>query len=95
MVSVGDVESKIKSNLSGNFIVYGENKNYNILITDLDMDKNKIIELCNKELDQYLKIKDILFVENDKFQTYLTPKMSIKRKLLIKDYMSSIEELYK
>ena len=59
------------------------------------MDKNKIIELCNKELDQYLKIKDILFVENDKFQTYLTPKMSIKRKLLIKDYMSSIEELYK
>ena len=94
-VNVGDVESKIKSNLSGNFIVYGENKNYNILITDLDMDKNKIIELCNKELDQYLKIKDILFVENDKFQTYLTPKMSIKRKLLIKDYMSSIEELYK
>ena len=94
-VNVGDVESKIKNNLSGNFIVYGENKNYNILITDLDMDRNKIIELCNKELDQYLKIKDILFVKNDKFQTYLTPKMSVKRKLLIKDYMSSIEELYK
>lgn len=94
-VNVGDVESKIKNNLSGNFIVYGENKNYNILITDLNMEKDKIMELCNKDLDQYLKIKDILFIENDKFQTYLTPKMSIKRKLLIKDYMSSIEEIYK
>ena len=94
-VNVGDVESKIKNNLSGNFIVYGENQNYNILITDLNMEKDKIIELCNRELDQYLKIKDILFIENEKFHTYLTPKMSIKRKLLIKDYMSSIEEIYK
>ena len=94
-VNVGDVESKIKKNLSGNFIVYGENKNHNILITDLNMEKNKIIDLCNRELDQYLKIKEILYIENEKFQTYLTPKMSIKRKLLIKDYMSSIEEIYK
>lgn len=94
-VNVADVESKIKSNLSGNFIVYGENRNCNILITDLNIERNKIIELCNRELDQYLKIKDILYIENDKFQIYLTPKMSIKRKLLIKDYMSSIEELYK
>lgn len=94
-VNVGDVESKIKKNLSGNFVVYGENKNHNILITDLNMEKNKIIDLCNRELDQYLKIKEILYIENEKFQTYLTPKMSIKRKLLIKDYMSSIEEIYK
>lgn len=94
-VNVADVESKIKSNLSGNFIVYGENRNCNILITDLNIERNKIIELCNRELDQYLKIKDILYIENENFQKYLTPKMSIKRKLLIKDYMSSIEELYK
>ena len=94
-VNVADVESKIKSNLSGNFIVYGENRNCNILITDLNIERNKIIELCNRELDQYLKIKDILYIENENFQKYLTPKMSIKRKLLIKDYMSSIEEIYK
>ena len=94
-VNVADVESKIKGNLSGNFIVYGENRNYNILITDVNLKREKIIDLCNIELDQYLKIKDILYIESEKFQKYLTPKMSIKRKNIVKDHIESIDKLYK
>ena len=43
--------------MNGNFIIYGENKEYNILITDVGGDKSKIINICNQELEQYLKIK--------------------------------------
>lgn len=93
-VNVDDLESKIRENISGNFIVYGENRNYNILITDIKMEKGKLMKKCNNNLDGYLKVKDILYLENEIFIKYLTPKMSIKRKKIIKDYEKDISNLF-
>ena len=93
-VNVDNVESKIRKYLNGNFIIYGENKEYNILITDVGGDKSKIINICNQELEQYLKIKDILFIDSNEFQLYLTPKMSIKRKKIILDNLEKINNIY-
>jgi len=81
-VNVGDLESKIKKYISNNFIVYGENMDYNILIIEKPFNNNNIFDKINSEIDSYLKIKDIILL--DDFSDFLTPKMSIKRKKLIK-----------
>ena len=93
-VNVSFVESKIKSSLNGNFIIFGENKSYNILVTDISMNKIELMKLCNMNIESYLKIEDVLFIKPELFKNYLTPKMSIKRKKLLKDFMKEIEELY-
>lgn len=93
-VNVANVESKIKQYLSGNFVLYGENRDYNILLTDVNLNSDKIMKLCNKNLDNYLQIKDVIYIENDVFQRYLTPKMSIKRKKLIHDFQNEINNIY-
>ena len=80
-VNVAEIESKLKKYISNNFIVYGENMDYNILIVEKPFDNFQILDLINTEIDSYLKIKDILLV--DDFSDFLTPKMSIKRKKLI------------
>lgn len=94
-VNVENVESKIKENISGNFIVYGEHKDSNILLTDIDIKSDTLMKLCNKNLDSYVHIKNILYIENEIFQKYLTPKMSIKRKKLINDFKEEINALYR
>ena len=80
-VNVSDLESKIKRYISNNFIVYGENMDYNILIIEKPFDNYKILDKINSEIDSYLKIKDVILL--DDFSDFLTPKMSIKRKKLI------------
>lgn len=94
-VNVENVESKMKENISGNFIVYGEHKDSNILLTDIDIKSDTLMKLCNKNLDSYVHIKNILYIENEIFQKYLTPKMSIKRKKLINDFKEEINALYR
>ena len=93
-VNVATEESKMKESISGNFIVYGEHKDYNILLTDINMKPDDLMKLCNKNLESYLHIKDILHIENEIFQNYLTPKMSIKRKKLLNDFEEKIDALY-
>jgi long-chain acyl-CoA synthetase len=80
-VNVADIESKIKQFIPNNFIIYGENMDSNILIIEKPFDNFNILDKINSEIDSYLKIKEILLV--DDFSDYLTPKMSIKRKKLI------------
>jgi long-chain acyl-CoA synthetase len=91
-VNVADLESKLKRYISNNFIIYGENKDYNILIIEKPFDNYKILDVINSEIDSYLKIKKILTV--DDFSDYLTPKMSIKRKKLIESLENEISKLY-
>lgn len=79
-VNVEDVENKVKKYILNNFIVYGENMDNNILIIEKPFDK-KILDKINLELDSYLRIKDVILIDN--FGEFLTPKMSIKRKKLI------------
>ena len=58
------------------------------------MNKNELMNLCNVNIESYLKIEDVLFIKPEIFKNYLTPKMSIKRKKILKDFTKEIEELY-
>lgn len=97
-VSLSNVDKKIKQYVNIPYIVYGENKPYNILIVenlkDNKIDQN-IINKINENLDNYLHIKKILFVEKDYFSNFLTPKLSIKRKKVIESLENEILEIYK
>ena len=81
-VNVSELEAKIKKHISNNFIVYGENMNYNIIIIEKPFNNNIVIDKINAEIDSYLKIKNVILL--DDFSDFLTPKMSIKRKKLVK-----------
>ena len=80
-VNVSELESKIKKYISGNFIVYGDNYDYNILITDSD--KKPELNIINSNIENYLQIKTIILINKNVMEKFLTPKMSIKRKALI------------
>ena len=92
-VNVSDVECKIKKHVNSNFIIYGQDRPYNILVTDVNID-NKTIKIINEDLDNYLKIKKVLKLNENKFLEYLTPKMSIKRNMLINEIKDEIDKLY-
>lgn len=81
-VNVSIVESIIKKFVPNNFIIYGENMDYNILIVEEPFD-NSNLDKINKNIDSYLKIKKIIHVKSKDMETFLTPKLSIKRKQLI------------
>lgn len=80
-VNVNELESKIKKYISGNFIVYGDNYDHNILITDSD--KTPELTIINSIIENYLQIKTVILINNNIMEQFLTPKMSIKRKALI------------
>ena len=77
-------------------MIYGDNKDYNIIITEKgsDINKNKI-EKMNKDLEKYLHIKDILYLNKDTFSSHLTPKLSLKRKELIEYNIDIINQINK
>jgi long-chain acyl-CoA synthetase len=90
-VNVGELEEKIKKYIKTNFIIYGENMDYNILIVEKPFDL-KLLGLINENIDSYLKIKKIIEVDVSTMSCFLTPKMSIKRKALI-NHLIKIEIL--
>lgn len=94
-VPVMTVEDIVKKHTKSPFLIYGDNKPYNIIITELgsDINNNKIKNI-NKELDNFLQIKKILYLESETFSKYLTPKLSLKRKELINDNIEKINNLY-
>jgi long-chain acyl-CoA synthetase len=84
-VNVNFVENKIKKVILNNFIIYGENMDYNVLIvekSDKKYDNSTIIKL-NNELENFINIKKIIEIDSSDMVNFLTPKMSIKRKALI------------
>ena len=94
-VNIGEIENTIKEHISQTFIVYGNNKDYNIIICEEDCKiTDELLSKINNSLDSYLRIKKILYLENGTFQKYMTPKMSIKRKEIEKDYKIKIEKMY-
>jgi long-chain acyl-CoA synthetase len=94
-VNIGEIENTIKEHISQAFIVYGNNKDYNIIICEEDCKiTDELLSKINNSLDSYLRIKKILYLENGTFQKYMTPKMSIKRKEIEKDYKIKIEKMY-
>ena len=95
-VNVDEVENIIKQYISQSFIVYGNSKDYNIIICEEKCKiTEKLLKKINSSLDSYLRIKKILYLNNGTFQEFMTPKMSIKRKEIEKTYEKDIENMYK
>ena len=86
-VNVGELEEKLKKYIQTNFIVYGENMSNNILIVEKPFDIK--LDILNQEIESYLKIVKVIQIEPEIMIKYLTPKMSIKRKILIKDIIDN------
>lgn len=82
-VNVNEIETKLKKYIQTGFIIYGEHMDHNILIVEKPFNKNKLKKM-NSNIDSYLKIKEIIELETHVMQQFLTPKMSIQRKKLIK-----------
>ena len=92
-VNVGDVENIVKQHFNEPCMVYGNNKNYNILITEKNVNDETLLRI-NKVLDSYLQIKKVLVLDEGTFQKHLTPKMSLKRKEMEAQYYEKIKEVY-
>ena len=81
-VHVQQVEGVVRKHVAHNVVVFGENQKHNILISDGTISP-QIMETINRELESYLRIKDVIVIHPEKMQEFMTPKMSIKRKPLI------------
>lgn len=93
-VNIGVVEEIVKKFCNEPIMVYGSNKDYNILIVEEDSKIDTFLSCINVELDSYLQIKNVLKIPNATFQKYLTPKMSLKRKEIENKYKNEIEDIY-
>ncbi len=88
-VNVSRVENNIRKFLKCNFIIYGENRGHNTLITDSEVSK-EVLKLINEDLNPYMKVKHVVVISTSKMEEFLTPKMSIKRKPLI-EYVKTFD----
>lgn len=90
-VNISQLESKLKEYINTNFIVYGENMDHNILIVEEPFNTNMLSKI-NDNIDNFMKIKKIILIKSEEMKTFLTPKLSIKRKSLInyvkKEYLN-------
>ena len=95
-VNISELENVVKKYTNQPFVVYGNNKDYNIIICDRDSNlSTNIIDIINEELDTYLQIKKILYLNPGSLQQTMTPKMSIKRKEVEMMFEDEIKEIYK
>ena len=82
-VNVNNIEAIIKKYVKGNFIVYSEDNKTNTIITDNEIN-NKTLSIINKNLSSYLKIINVIKIDEEEISKFMTPKLSIKRNQLIK-----------
>ena len=78
-VNVEELENDIKKYISGPFIVFGENMLYNNIISTTDVD----LKVINNNIDGYLKINNNYKITIEEFESFYTPKLSVKRKQLV------------
>lgn len=83
-VDVQHVEGVVRKHVRHNIVVFGENQEHNSIISDGEI-SIRTMETINEELEPYLRIKEQLLITPEKMQEFMTPKMSIKRNLLIQD----------
>lgn len=81
-VDVQLVEGVVRKYVKYNVVVFGENQMHNTIISDGEINR-QTMEKINREIEPYLQIKEQLVITPEKMQEFMTPKMSIKRKLLI------------
>lgn len=92
-IEIDNLEKSISHLINTPFMIYGDNRSYNILIIENNNDQ-EILDKINNEIPKYTHIKKILNLEENSFNDFLTPKMSLKRKELVKNYINEIDELY-
>ena len=81
-VNIDKVENIVKEYLNTPFVVFGENLDYNEIITTKPI-SSFVLQSINNNLDSYLTIKKVHTIDENELSNYLTPKMSIKRKQLV------------
>jgi len=81
--------------------VYGDKKNYLVAIIICDKETNKerikpVIEKINENLTLVEKIKKFILIDEEFTinNGMLTPTLKLKRKVIIKNYLKQIENLY-
>ena len=92
-IEADNLEKKINIFMKNPYMIYGDNREYNILI--VENEENINLNEINEKLPKYAQIKKILYLNKGSFSSFLTPKMSLKRNELTKYYMEDIDDLYK
>lgn len=88
-VNVEYVESVVKDYIKCNCVVFTQDNIHNELIVNRELSE-EFLEVINKSLkNNYLKIHKAHWLKDKDWQSYLTPKMSVKRKNLINDFMDN------
>ena len=87
-VNVEHIESIVKQHIKGNCIVFTIDNINNELIVSEEIHDSMLNDI-NKKLNNYSKIKNVHILNEDKWEKYYTPKMSIKRKMLIQDFLEN------
>lgn len=94
-VNVESVEQIVKRYIDHTIMVYGCDRSHNILLCESNVPiEHALLEKINEELDTYLHIHDVLYLEEGAFQRFLTPKMSIKRREVVAYYQQEIDNMY-
>ena len=84
-VNVERVESIVKRHIDCSCIVFTRDGKKNKLLINREINL-EFLKLINDDLNKYLRIEKAYCVKNDVWESYLTPKMSVKRKRLIEDF---------
>ena len=81
-VDIHLVENEVRKYVDNNFIVWGENMDYNVIITDKNI-SNTILSNINEGLSSHMKIKQVIKIDTNLFESAMTKKLSIKRRVLV------------
>ena len=84
-VNVDYIESIVKEHVKCNCVVFTQDNIHNELIISREIN-HEFLELINRDLNNFLKIKKVYWLKESDWEEYFTPKMSIKRKKLIQDF---------
>ena len=87
-VNVENVESVVKKHIKCSCVLFSRDNIHNELIVNKEIHYD-VLEQINNDLNKYLRIQKTHWLEDKDWENYLTPKMSIKRKEIIKDFIDN------
>ena len=85
-VNVENIESIVKEHVKCNCVVFTRDNIQNEIIVSESI-SDETLQSINQKLSKYSEIKQIHVMEEKKWEKYYTPKMSIKKKLLIQEFV--------
>jgi long-chain acyl-CoA synthetase len=92
-VNVEHVESIVKDHIKCNCVVFTKDNIHNELIASREITE-ELLQIINKDLNKYLKIHKAYWLKESDWEKYFTPKMSVKRKNLIQDFIDNKLDLF-